>query len=244
MGAEPVVKVLGFSVTALSMSETLDSAMMLVDKGRGQIVTANAEILFRATRDAALAAVLNDADIVTPDGMGVVMAAWLLGTPLAERVSGADLLPALCQRLEARGQSIFLLGAAPGVAEKASAELRRRFPALAIAGVHHGFFGTDEDSTVISLVRESGAAFLAVGLGARQECWIHQYSRDLNCPAMGVGGSLDILAGTARRAPAWMQKWGLEWLYRLLREPRRIVRMSALPRFAAAVLMERVKSGR
>ncbi|MDR7386279.1 MAG: WecB/TagA/CpsF family glycosyltransferase, partial [Armatimonadota bacterium] len=159
-----------------------------------------------------------------------------LGRPLPERVPGVELMEALCERAARQGWPIFLLGGLPGVAEQAAAELRRRWPGLPVAGTHHGYFQVE--GAVVEAVARSGAALLFCGLGSpRQELWLSRHLDRLGVRvAMGVGGSLDVLAGRSARAPAWLRRVHLEWLYRLLREPRRWRRQLALPHFAWLVL--------
>jgi N-acetylglucosaminyldiphosphoundecaprenol N-acetyl-beta-D-mannosaminyltransferase len=176
---------------------------------------------------------------VVADGIGVVWASRRVGCPLPERVPGIELMEALCARAEAEGWAVFLLGGLPGVAEQAALALSRRWPRLRVAGTHHGYFS--EDGPVVEQVARSGAQVLFCGLGSpRQELWLARNLARLGVQlAMGVGGSLDVLAGRTPRAPLWLRRLHLEWLYRLLREPRRWRRQLALPRFAWLVLRSR-----
>ena len=222
------------------MQQTVASALELIRARRGHIITANAEILYAAKSDAALDRILREADLVTADGMGVVLASRILGTPLPERVSGYDLLHRIAQQASQTGLRLFLLGAAPGVAEAAAAKLQRLYPGLLIADTYHGFFKEDESVEVAQRVKSSNADFLFVAMGLGGEAWIYSHKRELNCPAMQVGGSFDILAGIATRAPRWMQKSGLEWAHRLYKEPKRFKRMLSLPKFVVAVVAERL----
>lgn len=212
----------------------------LIHSRRGHIITANAEILYAAQSNATLDRVIREADLVTADGMGVVLASRILGDPLPERVSGYDLLHAIAQAASLSGSGIFLLGAAPGVAITAAAKLQALYPGLIISGTHHGFFKEQESVEVMERVKSSRADFLFVAMGLGGEAWISRHKQDLNCPAMQVGGSFDILAGIATRAPKWMQKAGLEWAHRLYKEPKRFRRMLSLPKFVIAVITERL----
>lgn len=200
------------------------------------IVTLGPEMVMRARRDEAFRAAVEAADLVVPDGIGVVLAARWCGIPAPGRVAGIDLLEELCRRLAARSGRVFLLGAAPGVAEVAARRLQERHPGLQVAGVLDGYFR--DDQAVVEALQASGADLLLVGMGSpRQELWMLQHGSRLGIPVgMGVGGSFDVLAGRLRRAPRWMIRLGLEWLYRLLREPGRLGRQMALPRFLLAVL--------
>lgn len=200
-----------------------------------QVVTLGAEMANRAYVDPSYRAVLNGSDLVVADTNGVVLAARLLGKPLRERVAGVDLLARLCERAAELGYPVFLLGGEPGVAAAAAESLRRRYGDLRIAGSHHGYFTDDETPAVCTLIRNSGARMVFVGLGfPRQEYWIQANLANLgNAVCMGVGGSFDVLGGKVARAPLAVRRFGLEWLYRLVREPRRFGRQLALPAFAA-----------
>lgn len=211
--------------------------------GGAHVVTANPEIIMEARRHPEFAEVLRRATLVLPDGIGVVWASRLLRRPVPERVPGIELTEALLESAARRGWTVFFLGAARGVAEDAAAAARRKFPGLRVVGTHHGYFSAEEEPAVVRQVIKAGPDILFVALGApRQELFIARHRGTWNVPvAIGVGGSLDVLAGLARRAPAWMRSLGLEWFYRLLREPRRFGRMLALPRFAALVLLDAVR---
>lgn len=234
--------ILSYPVAKLSLDETIAEILMLIEQRRGHIITANAEILYAAQSDKVLDALLRCADIITADGMGVVLASRILGEPVTERVSGYDLLHALAAVAQEKGLRLFLLGAAPGIAERAAERLRSQYPGVIIAGTHHGFFTESESQDIALLVRSSGADFLFAAMGPRGEAWIAQHIDVINCPAMQVGGSFDILAGISTRAPQWMQRSGLEWAYRLYQEPYRYKRMLNLPKFMLAVLAERLCS--
>ncbi|KAF0195341.1 MAG: N-acetylglucosaminyldiphosphoundecaprenol [Bacillota bacterium] len=235
------VSILSYPVAKLTLPQTVAAVLELISARRGHIITANAEILYAAKSDAALDSVIRAADLVTADGMGVVWASRILGDPLPERVSGYDLLHAIAQQASQTDLGLFLLGAAPGVAEAAAAKLQRLYSDLIIAGTYHGFFKEEESVEVMERVKSSNADFLFVAMGLGGEAWIYRHKQELNCPAMQVGGSFDILAGIATRAPRWMQKSGLEWAHRLYREPKRYRRMLSLPKFVIAVIAERFR---
>jgi N-acetylglucosaminyldiphosphoundecaprenol N-acetyl-beta-D-mannosaminyltransferase len=225
-----------FAVDALTLEEAAGRALALLQSGRGgQVVTLNPEIVMRARRDPGLRAVIAGAALVTADGAGVVWAARLAGLTLPERVTGVDLSVALLARAGALGYDAFLLGAAEGVAEGAARALAARLPGARIAGVWSGDPRPAGDAEAVARVRASGARLLLVAYGApAQELWI---ARNLGAlpgvVAIGVGGALDMIAGRSPRAPRWLRAAGLEWLYRLAREPGRWRRMLALPAFAA-----------
>lgn len=228
-------------IDQLTFAEAVDAVERLVDAGRGGVVlTPNTDHLVTAEHDTGLREAYAKADLALVDGMPVVWASRLLGTPLPERISGSDLTPALLERAARRGLRVFLLGAGPGVAELAAQRLRAQ--GVAIAGTASPIIGTtaraDEDE-VVARVRATRPDLVLVGLGApKQELFIHRRAREL-APAvcLGVGATLDFLAGTVRRAPRWMARAGLEWLFRLVQEPRRLARRYLWddPRFALIV---------
>ncbi len=206
------------------------------------VVTADASCLVLAQRDRELLNIVNSADLVTPDSVGILWAARLRGTPLRERVSGVDIVEVLCERARRCGHRVFLLGSALGVAEAAAENLRQRYPGVAIVGTHHGYFAPDEGPGVVEKVRSAAPDVLFVALGIpRQEKWIRRYLEQLGVPVcMGVGGSLDVISGRVSRAPRWMQQHGLEWMFRLVRNPRKIGKVMTLPRFVALVLWSHI----
>ncbi|MGC7846372.1 WecB/TagA/CpsF family glycosyltransferase [Desulforudis sp. 1088] len=243
----PTTSLLGARIDALSMREALEVVTALVTKGHpSQVITMNPEYLYRAQREPLLLDIANGAALVTADGVGIVWAARLAGRPVPERVTGIDLMLALLERASAKGWRVFLLGAAPGVAEEAAEKARERWPSLVICGTHHGYFETGEDDRIIGKVRAAAPDLLFLGLGApKQELWGARYLQDLGVPVvMGVGGSFDVLAGKVKRAPAWLRKLHLEWLGRLLREPRRWRRQMVLPKFILMVLWRYRTPGR
>ena len=220
------------------ISQFIQAAKSDGERAPAHVVTANAEIVMSAASAADMGDILAAASLVVPDGIGVVWAARVMGTPLPERVAGIDLMWETLRLCAAQGWRPFFLGAAPGVAQEALAALQLKIPGLACAGCHHGYFHTEDEPAIVAEINESGADLLLVALGApRQEKWIAAHKKELQVPvAVGVGGSLDIWAGKAVRAPRWMCDMGLEWSYRLLRQPQRALRMLALPRFAWRVL--------
>lgn len=231
--------VLGVAFDALTLTEAEEraDALLRARKG-GYIVTANPEIVLHSRDDAAYAAAVNGADLVLADGVGDLYAARILGTPLPERVAGSDLTPRLLSRLAERGGSVFLYGARPGVAERAGEALRSACPGLRIAGTENGYI-SDETALFTALDKEQ-PDLLLLGLGVpRQELWMARNRQRTNAVMIGVGGLLDVFAGDIPRAPESWQRLGLEWLYRLLREPRRIKRMIRLPEILLLAARER-----
>lgn len=235
-------EILGVGFDDLTIEEVADRASALLEEeGFHYVVTPNPELVDRARREETFREALNGADLVLPDGIGVVYAARLLGRSLKGRCPGIDFAGKLMERMARKGQRLYLLGAKPGVAEAAAARLEVRYPGLTICGVHDGYF--QEDGPVVEDIRKAGADVVFVCLGfPKQEYWMVK-----NGPATGarllagLGGSLDVFAGVVERAPESWQRLGLEWLYRLTREPKRIGRMARLPLFLAAALGERGK---
>jgi N-acetylglucosaminyldiphosphoundecaprenol N-acetyl-beta-D-mannosaminyltransferase len=232
----PVV-VLGIPIDDLQMSETLDRIEQMVQIGRTtgrthQVATVNADFVVRAQFDPELRYLLQCADLLTADGMPLVWGARLLGVSLPGRVAGADLVPALAQRAAECGLSIYFLGGEPDVASRAVDLLKKQYPQLQVAGVHSPPFSPilEMDSSFLEEIRLAKPDILLVAFGnPKQEKWIGMHGHSLGVPVMiGVGGSLDLVAGHLKRAPEWMQRSGLEWLFRLLQEPRRLFRRYAI----------------
>ena len=224
------IDVLGVGVDNLTFEEAAARAAALTEgEGFSYGVTPNPEFLLLAKKNEAFRAVLGGADLVVADGIGVVKAAKILGRPLKAKIPGIELAQALCASMAGTGKKLFLLGAKPGVARAAGENLMKKYPGLTVCGVHDGSF--QEDAAVIEEIRAAGADAVFVCLGApKQELWMAQNGPKTGAKFMlGAGGSLDVFAGVVERAPEKWQKAGLEWLYRLAREPRRIGRMAKLP---------------
>lgn len=208
-----------------------------------QIATTNPEFVMLAQRDPDFRHILHQADLCIPDGVGLLYAARWLGTPLLERVPGSELVHHLSALAAEEGKRLFLLGAAPGVAEEAAAIFQSRHPHLQIAGTYAGSPAPAENEAILARINASQADLLFVAYGApNQDKWIARNRDKLPTVrvAIGVGGSLDFVTGRAIRAPRWVQNLGLEWLHRLIKEPWRWRRMLALPHFALRVLLSRL----
>ena len=236
------LEILGIGVDRVTAAEALQRVADFIVEGRAngfthQIVTANAEIIYQASKDEKMAQVINHAQMVTADGSGVVWASKQLGNPLAERVTGIDLVNDICAASAKYGWKLYILGSAPGVADTAAENIRAKYPGCNIVGTHHGYFDAAQEQNILAELRELKPDVLFVALGApKQEYWIADHIQQLGIPvAMGIGGSMDVLSGNVKRAPQWMQKLSLEWLYRLLIQPSRYKRMLALPKFMLAV---------
>jgi len=204
------------------------------------VVTFGAEMAVLASRDGRYRDAVNGADLVVPDTIGIVWASRVIGRPLPERVAGIDLVERVLAANEARGVRVFVLGATAGVAESAAQTLATRYRGVVIAGMHHGYFDADHGDDVARLVLSARADLLLVALGfPNQEYWIREHLKFIGgAVCVGVGGALDVWAGRVARAPAAWRTLGLEWLYRLVREPDRFRRQLALPQFVALVLAQ------
>ena len=231
------VDVLGVSFDNVTMDEAVDKAMAFLEEDRPHLAaTPNPEIVQRAGRDPEYAEVLRQADLVIPDGIGVVYAARILGRPLKGRIPGIDLASALMERMARTGKRLFLLGAKPGVAEQAAVKLQAEHPGLVVCGSHDGYF--QEDGPVVEAIRTARADVVFVCLGfPRQEKWAAAHGQAAGARLyIGLGGALDVFAGKVERAPEQFQRLGLEWLYRLMKEPSRIGRMAKLPLFLVSAV--------
>lgn len=245
MSKKHQANIMGCQIDLVSLSQALEEIKTLIKhkKPPAQIITINAEILYEAARDSKLRTVINDAQMVTPDGIGVVWAARQLGYKPQGRVTGIELVEAVCQEGANAGWKLFFFGAAPGVAEQAAVTLGQKFPGLKVVGAINGYFAPEDTANIIVSIKESAPDLLLVGLGApRQEYWINDYKEQLQIPVcIGIGGSFDVIAGLKKRAPAFMIKLNLEWLYRLISEPSRIKRQLALPKFVLLILKEKYR---
>lgn len=235
------VNILGVQVDMVGVSQATDKIMRFLDEdGLHAVYTPNSEIIMAAYQDETFKSVLNDADMLTADGIGVVYASKILGKPIAERAPGYDIACELLERIKGTSHSVFLLGGKPGVAEKAKEKMLELYPGLNVAGMRNGYFGEADEAEIVKEINDSGADILFVCLGApKQEKWINAHKDELMPRvAMGIGGSLDVFAGEVARAPQFYCKHGLEWFYRLMKQPTRAKRMLALPKFGFTVLLK------
>ena len=236
------IDILGVGFDNLTMTEAVARGCeLLAGEGAHYVVTPNPEIVETCRADAAANAAVNGADLVLPDGIGIVYGAKILHQPLRGRVPGIEFGTGMIERCAKLGKSIYLLGAKPGVAEQAAENLKNRFPGLVIAGTHDGYF--KEDAPIAAEIKASGADMALVCLGApKQELFMAKYGEATGCHLlMGLGGSMDIFAGVAQRAPEFYCKHNLEWFYRLIKNPSRIGRMMKLPLFLVHVSGEKRK---
>ncbi len=227
----------GYNNVTLDEAAALCEELMLEEKNH-MVVTPNAEIGYMASKDIKLARILNRADVVVADGVGVVYASRIYRTPVKAKVPGVELGVKVLENAAKSGRGVFFLGAKPGVGDMAAAKISEKIPGINFVGIRDGYFKSDEE--VINEINASGAEILFVCLGApKQEFWMAENFDKLNCRLMlGLGGSLDSYAGTVKRAPDIFIKLGLEWFYRLLKEPKRFGRMLALPKYMFAVIFD------
>ena len=236
------VEVMGVPIDNVTMDEALEAARRLLEQhGASYCVTPNAEIVYETLSDENLRKIVCQADLILPDGAGVVLGAKILGTPLKQKVAGIDFANNLMRTLEHTDRSFYFLGGKPGVADTAAEKLREKYPELTVCGTHDGYF--QDAAPILAEINELRPDVLFVCLGAgKQEQFMYDHRKDLNVGLMiGLGGSLDGFAGNVKRAPQWMIKLNLEWLYRLIKEPWRIGRMMRLPKFLLKVLARRMK---
>jgi len=236
------INVLGVGFDNITMDQAAAEGVRLMDTpGAHYAVTPNPEIIEACRTDPEALEAINGADLVLADGIGVIYGAKMLGTPLKGRVTGISFAQNLMARMAENGKSLYLLGAKPGVAEKAAAKLCSQYPGLRIAGTHDGYF--QEDAPVVEAIRASGADVAFVCLGApKQEKWMKKNGEATGAHLLvGLGGCLDVFSGEVQRAPEAFQKLGLEWLHRLAKHPERIGRMMKLPLFLFHVAGEKRK---
>jgi N-acetylglucosaminyldiphosphoundecaprenol N-acetyl-beta-D-mannosaminyltransferase len=235
------IDILGCRLDVVDAAEAAARIVEFARTGAGaQIVTLGTEMVVYAQDDDEFRAIVNASALSLCDTVGLLAVARRRGAALRERVTGVELIDVLCAAAARDGMPIYLLGGAEGVAADAGAILEARFPGLIVAGERNGYFSRDDEAGIVAHIRESGARLLFVGLGSpRQERWIAQHLRDTGAgAAIGVGGSFDVISGRLQRAPLLWRNLGLEWLYRLMREPRRWRRQLALPRFVWLVMLD------
>lgn len=246
------MRILGTRIDHVNMQD----AMQIATDGMKSsppfvVVTPNSEIVVKANESPILMDIIDHAGLVVPDGIGLVIGSKIVGQPLAQRVTGIDLMDRLLAYATDNGSRVFFLGGKPSIAERAAEKVIEKYRKINIVGTHHGYFKGmhtgdpehPEERAVVELIKELDVDMLFVAMGApNQEFFIDHYKDRLGARMlMGVGGSLDVLSGTVKRAPEIWQKIGMEWLYRLLKEPWRIKRAGALPIFAINVLIHREK---
>lgn len=241
----PSAQLYGVSISKWGMDETVSYLQQHIESGEKrrphQVVTINPIMMMAGLENEQFMSVLRSAELVIPDGIGVVIASRFVRDPIPQRVAGIDLMQKLLRLGSRRRYRVYFLGSTEDVVEEVVRQVNRRYPGVQIAGYHHGFFGEEEDKQRVQEIRESNPDILFVARGLdTQEPWIGRYKKQLDVPVMmGVGGSFDVMAGKVKRAPVLFQKTGMEWLYRLMKEPSRYKRMLALPKFMWKVYRER-----
>lgn len=239
------INILGIPVDCVTMDEAVGKIGKFIEEGGVHTVyTPNAEIMMAARRDPMLRDILANADMITADGAGVVLASKILGCQVPEKVSGIDLVVNIFKAYANKGLRCFLFGSKHGVAEEAAEKIAGDYPGIVLAGCRNGYFTAGQENDIINEINAANADILLVALGApKQEYWISSHKSMLNSRVcIGVGGALDILSGRKRLAPDFFRKNGFEWLYRLCREPKRARRMLDLPRFMSRVLLSALTS--
>ncbi|MDT9337169.1 WecB/TagA/CpsF family glycosyltransferase [Clostridium perfringens] len=223
------IKLLNTEVDNLTMEEAIDEAeKLLLENKTSYIVTPNVDHIVKLEEDKEFQEVYRNANLILTDGMPLIWISKIKKNPIKEKISGSDFFPKLCERAATKGYSIFLLGAAEGVAAKAAENLKEKYKGLNVVGTYSPSYGfekkSDEVKYIIKIINDAKPDILAVGLGApKQEKFLYKYKMDLNVPiSLAIGASIDFEAGNIRRAPLWMQKFGLEWFYRLCKEPKRM----------------------
>jgi len=238
------IKILGVDVDRVSNQEALKAfESFLVQDKCSQIVTLNPEMIVNAQNNDQFRQVLEDSELVFPDGIGVVYASKIVGKPLEERITGIDFAYDALKILAGKGGSAYFLGAKPGIAEAAAKKLTEEIPGLKIVGARDGYFKAEDEEAIVSEINASGADFLCLALGSpKQELFAHNFKDKLKCKAViGIGGSFDVWSGTLKRAPEFYIKNNIEWLYRLKQEPSRIKRIAKLPVFLLKVAIHKEK---
>jgi len=237
-----VVEIMGVPFDTSGMDGAVHKIMGYFEDGENHIIcTPNPEIVMSAQQDEELFGILKSADLVVPDGIGIVLASKISDKKLKERVSGYDLCLELFESMKDNGKTVYFFGGAPGVAQKAAQQIELKYKGLKVVGHRNGFFSSADENEIIEDIKEKSPDLLLVGLGSpKQEKWIYKNLKSTGAGvAIGVGGSFDVMAGNVKRAPLIFQKLGIEWLYRLIKQPSRFKRMLNLPKFALLIILKR-----
>jgi N-acetylglucosaminyldiphosphoundecaprenol N-acetyl-beta-D-mannosaminyltransferase len=237
------IELLSVPVDCVTMNQSLDIVDAMIGGEKPEtIVAVNPEKVIKAQNDPILLKSLQGAGLLIPDGIGVIVAARILGLARMDRVPGSELMPAICEAAARKGYRLFLFGASPEVNQRARDILCELYPGIRIVGNRHGYVREDEMPHVIEQINASQAQVLFVALGSpKQEFWMEKYLPQLRVKVcQGVGGTFDVIAGRVKRAPLAFRKMQLEWLYRLAAQPERILRQTALPKFVLQVLRKKV----
>ncbi|MFA5858991.1 MAG: WecB/TagA/CpsF family glycosyltransferase [Elusimicrobiota bacterium] len=237
----PRVSILNTPVDIAGVNDILGYFRKVIEvKEKVFVVTANALMINSALKDKQLAQAIHGANLSVPDSVGIMIAGKLYGYPIKQRITGIDLLDKIFDISEKMGYSVYLIGATAEVITAAAGNIKAKYPALKIAGFRDGYFKPEDENKVVEEINSCAPQFLLAGFGVpKQELWLYRLREILNVNIMiGIGGSFDVFSGKIPRAPIWMQRCGLEWLYRLYREPWRISRMKDLPVFIWKVVVD------
>lgn len=237
-------KILDVPIDVITEEQALNKLLYYLSnesKKNHLIVTPNPEMVMRAKKDTEFMQIIKEADLAVPDGIGIVIASKLNKEKLIERVPGCDLILSLFDNVKEE-TTVYILGAQPGVPEKAMKNIEAKYKNIKVVGLKHGYFGVEEENTIIEEIKNLNPDILLVGLGfPRQEKFIYKYKNELPvCISMAIGGSIDVMAGVVKRAPKIFRKLGLEWFYRVLCQPKRIFRIASLPIFVFNVLINKI----
>lgn len=244
------VSIFGVNIDNVNMEEAKYEVKKFLESDRLNVIfTPNTEIVMAAKDDENIRQIVNSADLVIADGIGLIYGSKIQKKPLKERVTGFDISMEMLKMANENSLSLYLLGAKPGYALKAKENINNKYPNINVVGVHNGYFkgihtgvkDSDEEKEIIEEINKLNPDIIFVGFGfPKQELWINEYKNKLNSRVIiGNGGVIDILSGNAQRAPEIWQKLGLEWFYRLLQDPRRIKRQMVLPKFMIKVIFDK-----
>lgn len=234
-------EILDINFDVISVDGAAQKIIDIIEKNnKCFVVTPNPEIVMLAQKDNEFKKILNSADMATPDGIGIVIASKLNKIKIKERVSGYDLVQKIFYLIQNENYSIYFLGSSDEIIQLAKINMEKKFPGIKIIGTHNGFF--NDDKKIVEQINLLKPDILLVGMGApKQEKWIYKHKNVLNSKVfIGIGGSFDVMSGKIKRAPAILQQLGLEWLYRLISQPKRLWRMHSLPEFLIKVLLKKI----
>ena len=238
-------EILGIKVSKVTMEEAVTISLnnFIQEDRLHMVITPNTEIIMKASEDEEHKKIINEADLVIPDGIGVVYASKLTKEKLKTRVGGLDYTLAMMDKLKDREGRVYILGAKPGVAKKAAEILEKDYPGINVVGARDGYYKASEEEKIIEEIASLNVDYLILGLGSpRQEKIMDKYKETINVKiAIGNGGAIDTIAGIASRAPLLWQKIGMEWLYRAITDPKRIPRLIAIPKFIIKVIVAKIK---
>jgi len=233
------INILGTKFHNVTRSEAVTYIVQaLKEQKKASVFTPNPEVVMTAYRDQEVQDILNEAELVVADGIGIILGSKMIHRPLPERVAGYDLLQEIFKQIAHEPLTVFFFGAGKGVAQEAKLKMEAKYPGLSIVGTHHGYFDQDED--VVAAINQVKPDLVLVGLGApKQEKWINQNKENIKASVLiGCGGSFDGMSGKVKRAPTFFVKFNLEWFYRLISQPSRAKRMLQLPVFVIKIFLE------